>query len=136
MTAAGATLLRYLLCWFLLAVVSVANGILRQSTYAGAMPELAAHQVSTFTGIVLTGLVVWLFSRRWPPDSARQALLIGLLWLAMTVAFEFGFGHYVAGHSWQQLFADYDLSAGRLWALFLLWIAALPYVFYRLSPAA
>jgi len=135
-TAAGANLLRYLLCWFLLAVVSVANGILRQATYSDTLPELAAHQVSTFTGIVLTALVVWLFSRRWPLLSVRQALLIGLLWLAMTIAFEFGFGRYVAGHSWQQLFADYDLSAGRLWGLFLLWIAVLPYVFYRLSPAA
>ena len=55
MTAAGANLLRYLLCWFLLAVVSVGNGILRQATYSDTLPELAAHQVSTFTGIVLTG---------------------------------------------------------------------------------
>ena len=136
MTATGATLLRYLVCWVLLAIVAIGNGILRESTYAGAMPELAAHQVSTLTGMVLMGLVVWWFSRRWPPDSARQALLIGLLWVAMTVTFEFSFGHYVAGHSWQRLFADYDLSAGRLWALFLLWIAAMPYLFYRLSPAA
>lgn len=126
-------LLPYLFCWLLLALVSIGNGILRESTYADAMPELAAHQVSTMTGIVLTGIVVWLFNRRWPLGSAREALLIGLLWLAMTIAFEFGFGRFVAGHAWRQLFADYDLTAGRLWPLFLLWTAAMPYLFFRLS---
>ena len=134
MTETSARLLRYLLCWALLAIVSIANGILRQSTYGTAMPELTAHQVSTMTGIVLTGTVVWLFSRRWPLGSGREALRIGLLWLAMTVAFEFSFGRLVAGHSWSELVADYDLSAGRLWPVFLLWTAAMPYLFYRLSP--
>jgi hypothetical protein len=129
----GTTLPRYVLCWFLLALVAIGNGILRESTYASAMSELGAHQVSTFTGIVLTGLVVWLFSRRWPLGSAREALLIGVLWLTMTIAFEFGFGRFVAGHSWQQLYADYDVGGGRLWPLFLLWTAAMPYLFFRLS---
>ena len=40
----------------------------------------------------------------------------------MTVAFEFGFGHFVAGHSWQRLLGDYNLLEGRVWLLFLLWI--------------
>jgi apolipoprotein N-acyltransferase len=51
----------------------------------------------------------------------------------MTVIFEFGFGHYVAGHSWSHLLADYNLLAGRVWFLFLIWIALLPYVIWRLG---
>jgi len=41
-------------------------------------------------------------------------ITIGLVWLAMTVAFEFLFGDYVAGHSWDRLLHDYNLFAGRL----------------------
>jgi len=50
------------------------------------------------------------------------------------VLFEFGFGHWVAGHSWRRLLADYKLLAGRLWALVLVWIGIAPWVFYRLGP--
>ena len=33
--------------------------------------------------------------------------------------FELGFGHWVAGHPWSRLLADYDLLAGRIWVLVL-----------------
>jgi hypothetical protein len=119
-------LLRYLAFWFVLAVVAIANGTLRQFVYGPWMTELTAHQLSTLTGILFTGLAVAAFHRRYPIPTARQAVSIGAAWLAMTIAFEFGFGHYVAGHPWQALLADYNLAAGRLWALFLAWIALLP----------
>ena len=51
-----------------------------------------------------------------------QALEVGIAWLALTVAFEFGFGRYVAHTSWRELLADYDLRKGRLWPLVLAWI--------------
>jgi hypothetical protein len=50
----------------------------------------------------------------------------------MTLAFEFLFGHYVAGHSWRRLPADYDLSAGRVWVFAPLWVALAPPLLYRL----
>ena len=124
---------RYLLFWLILAVVAVLNGVLRQATYGRHLPELAAHQVSTVTGILLTGAVVWILSRFWPIGSAKEAWVIGACWLLMTVAFEFGFGHYVAGHSWSRLFADYNLADGRVWSLFLAWIAVLPYLSWRIG---
>jgi hypothetical protein len=117
--------------WVLLAVVAIANGILREGTYGKFIPELAAHQVSTVTAIIAFGGVVWLANRWWPIESVSQALTIGTCWLVMTIAFEFGFGHYVAGHSWQTLLADYNLLEGRVWLLFLLWVAVVPFVIYR-----
>lgn len=124
-------LIRYLLCWFLLAIVAVTNGVLRQATYGKQVSDLLAHQISTATGILFTGLVVWIFSRFWPIESATQAWVIGACWLVATVAFEFGFGHFVAGHSWSRLLADYNLLDGRVWSLFLVWITLMPYLFYR-----
>ncbi len=120
------TVARYVAFWFVLAAVAIANGTLRQFVYGPWLSELSAHQLSTFTGIVFTGLAAAALHRRYPIPTLRQAAAIGAAWLTMTIAFEFGFGHYVAGHSWQRLLADYDLSAGRLWSLFLLWIAILP----------
>jgi len=126
---------RYLLFWPVLAVIAIINGSLRQLTYGRHMAELAAHQLSTVTGIVLTGATVWALNRVWPIGSARAAWIIGACWLLMTIAFEFGFGHYVAGHSWSRLFADYNLAEGRVWSLFLAWIAVLPYLTWRFDNA-
>ena len=126
--------IRYAAFWLVLAVLAIVNGILRGSTYGRMVPELAAHQISTFTAIVLTGTAVWFFHRRHPIASIREAWLIGAMWLAMTIAFEFGFGHFVAGHSWERLLADYDVLSGRVWSLFLVWILVMPPVFHRRSP--
>lgn len=122
---------RYLLCWFLLAVVAVANGVLREATYGKYVSELTAHQISTATGILLTGLLVWRLSRLWPIESSGQAWLIGACWLLATIVFEFGFGHFVAGHPWNRLLADYNIFNGRVWLVFLVWVAVMPYVFYK-----
>jgi len=127
---------KYLLVWFLLAIVAITNGFIRQSTYGKSVSELAAHQISTVTAIAAFGVVVWSVHRFWPIGTARQAWTIGLLWLLMTVTFEFGFGHYVAGHSWPRLLADYNLLNGRVWAIFLVWVTVVPFVVFKISTRA
>ena len=124
---------KYLFVWLLLAIVAIANGILRQSTYGKIVPELAAHQISTITAVLAFSAVVWIVNRYWTIESTAQAFVIGGCWLLMTVAFEFGFGHYVAGHSWEKLIADYNLLQGRVWSLFLVWMAIMPFVIHKLA---
>jgi len=52
--------------------------------------------------------------------TKTDLLLIGAFWLVSTILFEFIFGHYVMGHSWNTLFADYNILKGRVWSLVLL----------------
>lgn len=122
---------RYLYAWLALLAVAMVNGALREFTYGKYVSELSAHQLSCLTGILLFAVVIHQYVRRWPFASARQALGVGLFWMLLTVAFEFLFFHYVGGHSWDALLANYNLSAGRLWPLILLWVAFAPYLFYR-----
>ena len=63
----------------------------------------------------------------------RASAVIGLVWLGMTVAFEFFFGHYVAKRSWSDLLRDYNLFAGCVWLVVLVWVTLAPYLFYRLQ---
>lgn len=125
-------MLKHLNAWLLMLLVSVANGALRDLSYGRHMTELAAHQLSTLTAVLLLGAVIRAHGRRHPPACARRAIAIGLLWLALTVAFEFLFFHFVGGHAWSALLANYDLTAGRIWVLVLVWIAVAPYVFFRI----
>jgi hypothetical protein len=126
------TLAKSILVWLFLAILMIINGIARQELYAGPAGDLAAHHISTLTGAALSFLLVWAVTARWPFRSARQAAATGILWLLMTVAFEFLFGHFIAGHPWQRLLRDYDLSAGRVWSLYLLWITVTPLILHRM----
>lgn len=121
---------KYLLVWLAMLVVSIANGAVRDFTYGRLMSERAAHQLSTLIGIVLLGLVMWAYVRRDPPRSARHALAIGLFWAVLTIAFEFLFFHYVGGHAWAALLANYDVLHGRVWVFVLIWVALAPLIFH------
>lgn len=124
-------ILRYMLAWLPMMAIGILNGTIREATYGKVLSELRAHQVSTLTGVLLLGLYIWIITYFWSPESLQQALLIGVLWLGLTVTFEFIFGHYVAGHSWSQLLRDYNILAGRVWLLVLIWITVAPLLFYR-----
>lgn len=125
-------ILRYTLAWIALPFIGILNGAIRELGYGRFMRELTAHQVSTLTGIVLFGLYTLGLSYIWKIRFSGQALTIGLIWLALTIAFEFLFGHYVLRHPWSRLLHDYNLLAGRVWVLVLLWITIAPYTVYRL----
>jgi hypothetical protein len=114
-------------------VIAIANGVLRQYVYGRWMKELSAHQVSSLTAVVLFYLYTWILVKKWPFESSQQALAVGIIWLSLTVAFEFLFGHYVANHSWSRLIQDYNILSGRLWALVLMAVAAAPYVAYKMK---
>jgi hypothetical protein len=92
--------------------IAILNGVIREKAYGQFMGELPAHQLSTFIGIVLFGIYIWILTGTCPIKSSTQALIIGGMWLCMTVIFEFVFGHYVAGHPWNKLFHDYNLFKG------------------------
>ena len=128
--------IRYVFFWLVLMLVAVANGALRQLTYGEWVSTLLAHQISTFTGVLFTGFAVYSFMHSRPLDSKAQAWLIGGAWLMLTLLFEFIFGYHIAGHSWDMLFYDYNLLAGRVWLVFLVWVLVMPYVFYRISRAS
>jgi len=126
-------ILKYTAAWLLMPIIGIINGTIRQYGYTKALGELRAHQVSTLTGIVLFGLYVWALTLLWKIRSSAEAVAIGLIWLILTVAFEFLFGHYVMKHPWSRLFHDYNIFEGRLWVVVLVWITVAPYIFYRLS---
>ena len=134
MTGNGARLFQsYFLAWFGMMILAIANGAFRDLAYKPRIGELPAHQVSTATLLVLFGICFRLLARCRPIPSGNQAWCIGGMWLVMTLAFEFGFGRFVAGDSWRQLLHAYNLFDGQVWVLIPLWVLTGPYVFFRLG---
>ena len=125
-------LIRYVIAWVPMLFIAIANGALRQFTFGRVMSELHAHQLSTVIGSLLIGLFIYAIIRIWPPTSSKQAVVIGSVWLLLTVIFEFAFGRWGMHRTWDQLLNDYNLAAGRVWIVFLAWLTIAPYVIFRL----
>jgi len=125
-------LLIHTLAWIPMVFIAVANGIARDKGYKRHMSELRAHQLSTLIAIVVFTVYAWGLGRLWPLATRADAAAVGAIWLVLTLAFEVVFGHYVAKFTWRRLRMDYNLFKGRVWLVFLLWLAALPYVVFRL----
>jgi hypothetical protein len=112
--------------WFAILVVAIANGAVRVDLLIPRFGEELGHVLSTISLCVAIYAVTWA-SIPWIGASSRNdALGVGLLWVAMTVAFEFLGGHYLFGTPWPELLADYNVVRGRIWILVLLTTAVAP----------
>lgn len=121
MTAKRKVYLLALAVWPLFLVTAVTLGAIREGVIAPALGEQAAHVIGTLLFIAAMLAIMWVFVRKIGSLVQRIDLwLIGVMWTVMTVCFEFGFFHFVAGVPWEKLLADYNVFAGRLWVLVLL----------------
>ena len=99
--------------------LAVVNGAVRQAWLIPRVGEAAGHAISS---VSLSGAILvlsWLAIEWINPASTRDAFLVGVVWLALTLAFEFLAGHYLFRKPWNELLADYDILAGRIWVLVL-----------------
>jgi len=118
--------------WAGLAVLAVLNGIFREAVLALSLGDAGAHVLSTLLLTVAVAIVAVLYVERFAQEAERRTLLaVGGLWTVLTLAFEFGFGHYVVGKSWAVLLADYDVLAGRIWILVPVTLLVAPLVAAR-----
>ena len=106
--------------WLGFLVVAIACGIIREKFLVPGLGPLGGRAVGTLlVGVIIFGLIYAYIGKL---KGATQVSLfkLGLCWTIATIAFEFLFGHYVMGLSWESLWADYHVFQGRLWPLVLI----------------
>jgi hypothetical protein len=123
-------MLTFILLWFGLLILAIINGAIRDFTYLKILGEHKAHQASTIKLIFLISAYCYFAFGYWKLGSVSEAMTVGILWLILTLAFEFLFGHFVAKHSWEKLLSNYNIFKGNLWILILIWTAIVPLVYY------
>jgi hypothetical protein len=114
--------------WLLLMVVAIVNGVLREKLLMGWLDRGTAQIVSTAMLAVLV-LLVTALTVGWMKVRGRlRYVIVGVIWVALSVAFEFLFGHYVLGESWRALLTAYRIDQGSPWPVFLLVVLVAPYL--------
>lgn len=121
--------LRTAAIWLLLLVIAFLAASLREGLLQPRFGEQKAHVFGTLLVVAAFAAVIWVTVGWVSPTLARGHLVtMGVVWLLATVLFEFGFGHFVMGHPWSRLLADYNLRAGRVWILVLLTVLLMPVI--------
>lgn len=123
-----------LIAWVGMVVLAIANATFRELFVTPSVGEYLAHVISTATLLMLlAGYILWYF-RRSRPHALRERAILGVGWTGLTVAFELIFGHYVAGETWDDLLALYDVTRGNVWILVPLFLLVAPLVVGRRYP--
>lgn len=106
--------------WLVILVLAILNGTLREKTLVTVLGD--------FSGMVMSGAIlsvsiflVALIATPWyGPLSSRQWLLVGLVWLLLTLVFEFSFGLVVQHKTWAEILDAYTFQGGNIWPVVLL----------------
>jgi hypothetical protein len=117
---------RLLIVWFAMLIMASANGGVREALLLPLMGPGPARALSTLLLCAIVFLLTY-FTIAWiGPRSSREAWVIGALWVALTLAFEFLAGHYLFGSPWSELLAEYNVFRGRIWILAVISIFVAP----------
>lgn len=120
-----------ILVWLLIIVVESVHGVLRNVFVAPAIGDLAARQAGVFIGSALVLFIAWLMAPWLNLRSRAHFAGTGLLWVGLTVMFEFSLG-VAMGLSWEGISSDYNVARGGLLPLGLIVMAFAPYAGARL----
>ena len=113
----GSLASRALAVWLGIMLLAIANGGIRQAILIPRMGPDSGHIASTL--ILCAAIIVTAYATiRWmAPKYFRDAFRLGVMWLILTIAFEFLAGHFVFGVPWETIIADYNVMNGRVWPL-------------------
>jgi len=123
---------KYFLAWLPMILIGIANGILREILMTDRLGDELAHQLSTITLLMLLGFYMWYVVLKIKFRSSRQSWIAGVMWLILTVLFEFGLG-YFSGQSIPELLNAYNIFEGRLWIIIPLWVGVAPRILFSLK---
>jgi peptidoglycan biosynthesis protein MviN/MurJ (putative lipid II flippase) len=118
--------------WLLILVCAVLNGIFREAVL---LPHLGKVGALVLSGILLSVCIVvlaLLLVPRLGRLGTRQGISLGVLWLGLTLAFEFGFGRLVQHRPWPELLQAYTFEDGNLWPIVLVVTLVAPLAVIRL----
>ena len=122
---------RVLGVWLLLAFVMSLNGVFREAALVPVVKRTAADILSAVLGISIILAVTRPFLRPFYGRPDARPATVAVAWAALTLAFEFLFGHYVDQKSWSELVGNYALWRGKLWPVVFASVIAAPFLWTR-----
>ncbi len=124
--------LRALAVWLIMMAAETVHGILRTVLLAPQVGDLRARQIAFFTGSAIILGTAYLFINWIRARSFKELLVIGLMWMLLTLGFEAVVGIYGFGFGWERIIAEYDPRSGSLMLFGLFVLVLAPLIAFRL----
>lgn len=115
--------------WLVMAVLAVLNGVFREVVLVPRISEYPGHVLSTALLVLAILVVSYLYFANTAIEYSRAELwAIGVVWVVLTVGFEFLVG-YLEGTPVEVTLGQYDVLAGQVWILVPLALLVAPSLF-------
>ena len=116
--------------WLLLLFTAIGNAVFREKWLVPAIGSGAALPVSGLLLALLILLAAFVSVPVFNSSEGKIYGLVGVVWFALTLAFELFSGHFVMGKPWQEVMQVFSIRKGDLFVVALLstlvspWLAA------------
>ena len=118
--------------WIVIIAAESIHGVLRSRLLVPIVGDLPARQIGVAIGTLLVLTIAYLFGPWLQARAPRVLLGVGMLWVVLTVLFEFVLGRLVLEVPWQRIVSDYDVTGGGYMLFGLLFLALSPLMAARL----
>lgn len=108
-------------------VAAILNGTFREKFLVPTIGSSMALPLSGVSLAILVFVVSLIFIPFIGASEPKAYIVIGLLWVVFTLSFEFIFGHFVAGKSWQEVMQVFNVKKGDLFVVVLCVTAISPW---------
>ena len=122
--------------WLVIVIAAIINGVTRDKLLT---PLIGSGVSLPLSGITLSVLVLAITYFTIPFIGEVKTgvyFIIGLLWVVLTLAFEYLFGHYVVGKPWHEINQVFNILKGDLFIFVLIASATSPWVAAKLKGLA
>jgi len=115
----AATLIKAIGIWFIIVILAIFNGAIREKLLT---PNIGSSIALPLSGLLLSILIVLVAFVTMPffgSSESKTYIYIGVIWVLLTLSFEFLFGHYIAGKPWHEIIQVLNIKKGDLFIVAL-----------------
>ena len=112
--------------------LAILNGGFREAFLTPRFGESYAQPISGIILLMFLFFVSFIFIPRIGKGNPKTYWKIGVLWVALTIAFETILG-LAMGDTFAELFKAYDVTTGNLWLLVVLFTGIAPWLVAKIK---
>lgn len=125
-------ILKSILIWLLIIPFAILNGVLRESVLNSILGENVALPISGILLSLIIFLIAYFLLPKLKLNNVKVPCYIGLLWMTLTIVFEFGIDA-LSGQDFQEMLLAYNPLSGNLWLLVLIVTGISPWLVLKIK---
>ena len=114
-----------ILIWLTFIPLAILNGGLRENILDPMLGKKIANPISCFILCCMVFLVTYIFLHRLGNGTVKQYIMIGLLWILLTIVFETALSLFM-GLKFKEIINSYNIATGNFWLLVVIFIGFTP----------